>query len=385
MASDLRKGLVLGNAGMLNRASVYSFDNQRAQLAGTNTKWVRFWADWSELQPNPSSSFDNNLWAPLDGQIRDAIAAGYYVIVTAYRYPLWTNQARRGPLCLASAEAEKFVVPDQIGTYYPGTTTRTPWSLFIEHLTIRYNPANPGNQGAWAHCVEILNEPNVQMQPLWENQCDPAAAGWKPQIQRFVAEMMRTAQNVKNGIGGAKDFWPILLAPATGDTEKKSTIRMPYDIFTSALIAELSSFRPGGWFGWSHHNHRDIEVDGGSGSDFYSGPQINRAQHARSIISGKWYGWDTANPNDPKIFLTEGGGRLNVIKDEWFDKKNRAWSPSLVRDKQAQLLQRQISRMSTSTEGAGMSMMMQYLATSAFTYDTGLRDAYVYENEAGIV
>jgi hypothetical protein len=394
MASDLRRGVALGNQGTQNPASIYSFPNQRHHLMNTRTRWVRFWADWTELQPDASNTFEAPAWGYLDEQIRGAVNANsanpdekFYVVVTAYRCPWWANEVRRTDLGIGKTEQGKFVVPDHLGVNYTdkfGQVKRTPWSLFIEHLTIRYNPANPANGGAFVHCVEVMNEPNIQMQPLWENPQDPPQ-NWRPIIHKHAADMMRTAQAVKNGTepNAPKEFWPILLGPATGDTEEKSTVRMPYDQFTQALIDELArtSFKPGGWYGWSHHNHRDIEVNGG-GTGFYLGDQRNRAVHARDLIKNKWYGWPDGDQTNPRIFLTEGGGRLNKIKTEWFEKKGLAWDGQKVRDMQAKLLQNQINRM---TEAAGIVMMMQYLVTSSFAYDCGIREAYTYGSEAKFV
>jgi hypothetical protein len=387
VATDLRKGIALGNAG-LNPTSIQNYSIQKGYLADTRTKWVRFWADWSELQPNPSSAFDHPKWGDLDAQIRQAIADGYYVMVTAYRCPAWANSNRRAYLAskeiVLSAEQQKFVVPDGVFPFYG--QARSPWSLFIEHLTIRYNPGNPGNGGAWVHCVEVLNEPNVQMMPQWDPERPLAER--KPAMPALAARMMQTAQYVKNGINGAKDYWPILVGPATGDTEKDDLTRMPYDVFTRELITELQGIgfaEPGGWFAWSHHNHRDIELNAG-GPPPPNGlpPQINRAQRARSLIQGKWKGWGApTDANNPRIFLTEGGARLDVIKAEWY--ASGGGDVNAVRTKQAQLLQDQITRMTTGSEGVGMSMMMHYLVTSTITYDTGLRDAYTYESEASII
>lgn len=392
MATDLRKGIALGNDG-LNPTSIQNYSVQKGYLAETRTRWVRFWADWSQLQPDPSNTFDHANWGHLDAQIRQAIADGYYVMLTAFRCPVWANEARRTRLVNNGVPLPRdlptYVAPDHIGTWYSGG--RTPWSLFIEHLTIRYNPGNPGNGGAWVHCVEVMNEPNVQMLPLW----DPTRpAEWIPEMPAIAARMMHTAQYVKNGINGAKDYWPVLAGPATGDTEKKSTYRMPYDQFTGELVTALEGTGliggleggPGAWFAWSHHNHRDIEVNAGGPPPPYPPnrpAERNRAQHARELIKGKWKGWGSpTDASNPKIFLTEGGAQLTNIKTEWFGGGGLAGE---IRDKQARLLQDQITRMTTGSEGVGMSMMMHYLVTSTITYDTGLREAYAYESEASII
>ena len=154
------------------------------------------------------------------------------------------------------------------------------------------------------------------------------------------------------------------------------------------LIAELQriAFAQGGpWYAWSHHNHRDIEVNGG-GIGPTGSAQPHRAKRARDLIKGKWRGWGSNDVNDPRLFLTEGGARLDQVKAEWFGGLGQpAYTVGGVRSKQAQLVQDQITRLKTGSEGVGMCMAMQYLVTSSIAYDTGLRDAYLYNSEAGFV
>ena len=376
MAGDLRKCIALGPDG-LHTQSAYSYPNQRNFIIDTQTKWVRFWADWETLQPNPSGAFDHPKWLELDSQLRQVRNENpsILVVVTAYRFPRWTNAQRRGRLGIGDNHSDAlFTVPDHLGKFIPGTGTRTPWSQFIEHLIIRYNPGNPGNNGAWAHCVEICNEPNIQMWPQQQTGVDAA-------IHVHTAQMMRTAKQIKDD-SGLSNFWPVLLAPGTGDTTQappEFPHRTPYSTFTTTLINELGTWEAGGWFGWSHHNHRDIELDAGSGST-WPGGATNRAQHARQLIKGKWKGWGSpTDANNPKIFLTEGGGNLRAIRRDWF---NNGGSYNELRDKQAWLLQRNYDRMKSDTgDGAGMSMLAHYLVTSHWTYDTGLRQAYDYANQ----
>ena len=342
MASDLRKAMALGNAA-LNAAGPYSYWNQRYDFSFTGTKWIRFWADWPQLQVSEGDGFSSDAWTSLDNQIRQANQDGLLPIVTTYRFPTWTNSARRGTVPSNDRYAT-FYVPDHVGYDYIHPVRgreRTPWSVFIEHLFIRYHPQNPGNQGAWAYCVEIMNEPNIQ---------------WRPQsgIASWAASMMRTARYIKQ-VGGYDANWPIILAPASGDSTESGTFRTPYQTFTDDLLAALNGWDGGPWFGWSHHNHRDIELDAGVSSQW---PASNRAKITRDKVKNAgWAGWnDPTNGADPKLFLTEGGGRLNTIRNEWFESRGQPYSSATLRNKQADLLQRAHNRMYTGSDGTGMSM-----------------------------
>jgi hypothetical protein len=145
----------------------------------------------------------------------------------------------------------------------------------------------------------------------------------------------------------------------------------------------LGASSPGPWFGWSHHNHKDIELDAGQGNTPPSGqpgnPQ-NAAAKVRSLLTNRWYGWNSTSAADPKVLLTEGGARLDAVRDYWFTAGGTP-SPDTIRNKQRELLERNYNRMRNTSDGNGISLMMYYLFTSDYAYDCGLRDCYVYGDQ----
>jgi hypothetical protein len=372
MGTDIRKGVVLAPAGS-HRASIYSYLNQRdyflAPPQGTNTKWVRLWAIWPDLEPSQGASA-NDRWLELDEQIHQAISDGLVVILTAFLYPTWSNVATRAADGVpASDDHATFYIPDDLG---PSGA----WASFIERLIIRYNPLNPASGGTYIQNLELMNEPNLQMRP-------------KAGRAAKIAKMMQTALTVKSR-NKLDNFWPVLLAPGSSDTRESNTVWEPYDKFTTNLLNELDALNassPGRWFGWSHHNHRDIELDAGMGNAPPYGqagnPQSSAAM-VRSLLKNRWYGWNSTSSADPKVLLTEGGARLDVVRDYWFTVGGTP-SPDTVRNKQRELLERNYNRMRNTSDGTGIALLMWHLFTSDYTYDTGLRDAYVYARQDQIV
>jgi hypothetical protein len=326
------------------------------------------WATWPELESSQGVSNDK-LWLALDEQIHQAIFDGLVVILTTWRYPAWSNTNTRPTNVPPDHEDATFYIPDDVGP-------SGPWASFIERLIIRYNPANPANGGTYIHCLELMNEPNLQMRPKLDRA-------------KKIAKMMQTGSVVKNRTGLA-NFWPVLLAPGSADTRQANDVWEPYDSFTTYLLNELQALNAlsaGPWFGLSHHNHKDIELDAGIGNAPPSGqpgnPQ-NSAAKVRSLLKDRWYGWNSTSSADPKVLLTEGGARLDVIRDYWFTAGGTP-SPDTIRNKQRELLERNYNRMRNTSDGTGISLLMWHLFTSDYTYDTGLRDPYVYGRQDKIV
>src|SRR3954447_5740705 len=92
MASNLRRLAVLGPAGTIYPGSAqdYRAASNRTFVKDTKTKWVRLWADWPTLMPNPGQ-LDATRIASLDAQIVQAKRDGLGVILTSYRFPTWAN------------------------------------------------------------------------------------------------------------------------------------------------------------------------------------------------------------------------------------------------------------------------------------------------------
>jgi hypothetical protein len=299
------------------------YESNRHRLAETGTTWVRFWADWPRLQPQPElpphAGTAAHVVAALDAQIDMARADGHKVMLTAWRFPRWAN----GTLGATVGRVEpEYRLP---GDLSPDGA----WARWIDYLLGRYS----GRIDA----LEIMNEPNLQMWP-------------QRGVVGAVADMMETALEVASGYDDA----PLLVAPATGDTVERSEFRTPYDSFTRALLARLEErrFRPGARFAWSHHNYTDVESDlAGS---------FNRAAHVRAMLAaGRWGG-------RPELLITESGARPAVVAERF------GLPPDQALLGQAEVLRRNLWRMTVGPEGEGVALLCQYLFVTDYFYDSGL-------------
>jgi hypothetical protein len=350
---DLRKGVALhSHATIFEAPSYYDLQRQLDYFTETNTTWVRFWADWAQLQPTAPGpggpGWKDSAWAQLDNQVQAANAAGLIVILTVWTCPGWANGGNTS-----------FTRPSQVDP-------SSPYASFLERLIVRYNPGNPSRQGI-AQCIEIVNEPNGQMRP-------------QTGMVNAVADMMVTAKAVKARNGYA-NFYPVLLAPALVDYKQNDPFSPPDNDpdstasgpFTDDLLNALDArgFQAGNWFGWSQHHHLDIEANR---------LQANTAMDTiGGKLKGRWGGWPSSDKQNPRIFLTEGGGRLTKINSNYF---GGTGSPTAVRNKQRDLVQNNIGRANGSQYPA---LLMYYLFTSHVDYDTGLRDAYNYPSQDKII
>jgi hypothetical protein len=365
------KGIALhAHATTFYAASFYDVQRQLQffdQGASSATKWVRFWADWPALQPQsrdtPGGGWNAQAWAQLDNQVTAANNAGLAVILTSWLTPPWANNGNRpSSIDPASYEATLYR-PDRVDI-------DSAWADFIERLVLRYNPTNPQRSGLIT-ALEVVNEPNGQMRP-------------QTGMVNAVADMMITAKAVKlrNNLGST---YPLLLAPALVDYKRGDSVNSspsdPADFtyigdFTDNLLNTLDSkgFAAGPWFGWSQHNHVDIEA--------------NRFEPdtAMTLIGGKlknrWAGWSNPDKTAPRIWLTEGGARLTKIKSYYFPNPNSPPTPSQLRSKQSDLLHNNLARVKGSPYPA---LFMYYLFTSHWDYDCGLRDSYSYPSQEKII
>jgi hypothetical protein len=200
------------------------------------------------------------------------------------------------------------------------------YARWVHNIMLRYHPAGPRTPGVSIDTFELVNEPNGQ-------QTGAARDGtprWKS-----TALMMQTAQSLKDHLNtafrkkdpGAKQLF--LLGPATSD-------RKGWASFSKKVINKLTHDNGGKpihdpTFGWAHHNYTDVEE---IAKDLYqlkalyqTDPQEfanlalffaaldygPRTQHLRRILKGKWRGWGTSGDPQPRVFLTEGGARLNAM------------------------------------------------------------------------
>ena len=264
----------LGANGVINPGSSQDYRSCRELLLGTRTSWVRVWADWPSLQPEPDRAPDRGggAWRvrELDRQIAQANADGISVILTAYRFPTWASGASAGdphPL---------FKLPLDVG---PGSH----WAGWIEFLLRRYAGRIAG--------LELVNEPNGQVWPR---------AG----AHVTVARMFQTAEAL------AIARRPLLVGPATSDAPEAAPAE-----FTNALLGELDriGFQPGRGFAWAHHNYTDVEHDRSTG-----------VEQILSALEGRWRG-------RPGLLITEGGARLTKLAELYPGEDPPAKQADLIR------------------------------------------------------
>jgi hypothetical protein len=189
-----------------------------------------------------------------------------------------------------------------------------------------------------------MNEPNLQMWP--QRGIDVAAASM---IETGAALVAR------------REDAPLLVAPASGDTDEDSEARTSYAAFTRGVLDRLAErgFAPGSRFAWSHHNYTDVERN-------LSGA-ANRVAQVRAMLVGRWSGWPHGDPLSPGILITESGARPGVVA-----KNFSLPDPGLALVGQAELIRQNLWRMTVGPEGAGVALVCQYLFVTDRFYDSGL-------------
>jgi hypothetical protein len=283
----------------------------------TNTSWVRFWANWPQIQPSSAppggspGSQEHNRLLSLDQQITAARANGRLVILVSWQYPSWAGGNNGNTM------------PTDFGP-------SSPWANWTRFLYQRYRPGG-SVAGADIQILEICNEPNYGQ---------PQAPAGLPTVWRRVAQMFQRAQAIGLDYGHSIH----LAGPGTADTTSSSSTITPYSTFTDNVLNELSSvgFAGHSRFIWSHHNYRDVEVG-------YS----NRAVAVRTKLQGRWTGY--AEGNYPMLFITEGGARLNQIKSDYFP---QGGSTTEFEAKQRDLVKANLDRLDPL---AGIGMAANYL------------------------
>ena len=340
----LRKCVALGQGGIIGDTPSQSFQNNSAFFVDTGTQYARLWADWPTLQPSSDPNLLGVKPGPfdiLDSQVQAANAIGISPVITIWRCPTWASG----------------VTTNEPGTNKPpqrhtpaAVDANSPYIKFVGHLLTRYaGAAWSGSQGT-ALAIELCNEPNYEMWPLYTST-------GSDNISCVVAQMISNAQAKHDGLGLS---FPLLFAPGTSDSTANSASVMPYNTFTSNLLGILMdtlAFRPGNWIGWSHHNYNDIE--GGLWG-------ASRTQVVRSKLIAKGWTGTSGAPGEqpPLIYLTEGGARLNAI-------------PPPATTNQAVAILTARDRLKNYADGNGVAMFSNYLFYSSPTFDSGLRDPFV--------
>lgn len=334
MSAVVWRAVAIGPGGPVGDEQRYR--TNRRFFRETDTRWIRLWADWAVAQPQRDVPPDLRR---LDEDVAGAREDGLRVIISAWRYPRWTN----GTDALTAEEERRFELADRLA---PGSdpiarkdlTFRLPddlgpdsdWGRWIDYLISRYGDA--------IEALEITNEPNLQLWP-------------QTRVADSTARMMATAQTVAAGHIAP----PLLIAPATADVAAApgSRLRTPFGTFAEDLLDRLDEqgFTPGPRFAWSHHSYVDVESDSAAGT-----------AAARAQLVGRWAGWPAGDPAEPGLLVTETGARLNRVADE----------PVVARQRQAELIERYYRRMQFGAEGKGVALVCLYPFVTDLNYDSGL-------------
>src|SRR5689334_8028046 len=272
MSAHLRRIIDFGpgSGAFPGSANDYRFHDNRTYVAETGTSWIRLWADWPSLQPDPALAIDapENTGLPwleaLDEQITAACADGVHVLLVAHRFPTWANDTA-GLAAARNTDAEaSFAFADRMSraawnryvatgrdpaVFNPGRRAlehRVPpeglgpgsaWAGFFAFLYARYaaGVADPTRSAAG---FELVNEANFFLWPQREPATgdDPFAAT-PLSVQQPVAQMMTAAQAVADSLSGTT----LLLAPGAADSEQRTRLVTGFDEFAAAVLDALEA------------------------------------------------------------------------------------------------------------------------------------------------
>jgi hypothetical protein len=334
-------------------------------FADTGTPWIRMWADWPSLQPHPGFTPGDRrspgFWRlqALDSQIALARARGLKVLLMPYRFPTWVNgtsalAARRGEDAEIAFRREERMSQQEWDIYVHAGRDAHRYDPRRRALEYMLPPDPYGPDSRWAEFfaflvhrygrlvdgLELVNEPNLQLWP-------------QPGIERHVARLMKTAQDISAGAG------VMLYGPSISDDDAPTgRLHTHAEDFVPALLDAFAQtgYRPHALQAWSHHNYADVEKRRTS----------TGTQRIRALLAGRWTGYG-AGP-EPTVFITEGGARLSRMPALYPGEEPRRAQARCVRD--AWTLHRH------TVAGAGVAMLAQYLLYADPNFDCGLLDPY---------
>ena len=341
MTSYLRKSISMGVYAANNQGQ--NFGYFASDWAATNTAWVRFFIDWTQLAPygynNPAT--DTTPLPPsrggtpqsyvqaMDAQIAYARSLGIKVILAFHLFPEWANGVPGGTVPFAN-------------TYPPADlSTTSPYASYLYFVMARWSVFNPNNNGAYADFIEICNEPNIY-------RAKDAAGNMVPPSHVVAGRMMTTAQYIQRATGITS---PILVGPSVADTPGVTSRHIDVRDYVSDLLGYLAAvgFSADQYFAWSHHNYTDIK----NGT-------TTLAQAVRDRLRTKWTGWPYADSSNPYVLITEGGAMFPVYGSPAQGQKVQAGYNNVHND--------------NPSLGQGLAMFTTYLDVTDPAYDTGLRN-----------
>jgi hypothetical protein len=287
MGAANRKCIAMGNAG-----GIYGPENEQNWLypgdpangkpsvascfSETNTRWVRFWADWVQIKPTETSTPN---WSKIDPQVQAARNAGMSIIVTAYAFP---------PYATPGMSTDPLMLPTDF-------SRQSHWGKWIKLLYQHFDRFAPETPGITIDALEVINEPNSQAKPQRSSATGPVTSHQK------VFQMFNTADQI--GAEHNHSLW--LLGPALSDQVGNSGEYFTYYESWMDLFFTLG-FRGNSKWIWTHHNYIDCESQDG-----ITRPPTNSAAVVRSKLINKWSGY--SDGDGPALFLTEGGSRLSEV------------------------------------------------------------------------
>ncbi|HKP90446.1 MAG TPA: hypothetical protein VJT75_10790 [Thermoleophilaceae bacterium] len=287
----------------------YLFWGNRSYITSwQGSHWIRPWVSWYDCQESigPKDTWQEmfthlsgdvpskTYLTRLDKIIRQANVDGVPVLlVSDERSPTWSKDT----------SGYNYLPPENKFPDDPYNTGQ--WALWMTYLICRYrknvaaNPSGPvpgalyGNPlGAWVQALEVMNEPNALNWPQ-----NGSSVGCR------VAQMMMSARDNalyhgwKPVANGGTGQW--LAGPATADkpadefTSDGIMTAWNYHDFTSSVLNYLNDWNPAPtFFGWSHHNYRDVR----SGNRAHVDDVVNLLEQRN---------WKQIA--ERKIWLTEGG------------------------------------------------------------------------------
>jgi len=364
------------------------FHDNRRILRETRTGWVRIWADWPRLQPDPAFAPGDpaSPGAPylqaLEEQIAVANADGIRVVLVAYRIAPWANETAELVEQRATDEEIAFAFFDRIAPrswaryvregrnparYEPGRRAlehRTPpegfgaesaWAGFFAALYDRFHRGRQPDPHV--HAFELVNEPNWNAWPQRtapDPLADPFALTPLESPARF-AQMSATARQIAAERGDTTLLLHGSMADAGADGRRVTAWDEWLPAYLDALDAQ--GFVATARDAYAHHNYTDVERR----------DPAPRIQRVRDMLRGRWTGY--AEGEGPTVFVTEGGCRVSRMREYYPTEDPLAAQAASMR-----LALERYGR--DDGPGDGVAMLAQYQTYSDPRFDTGLLEPW---------